>query len=130
MYFFMRQTESQLNRILSKLETLETKMPSQKEIIEAARAEQNLIKAALDSIDANINEVKQLLANNDVAGAQELLDEIKANSEALVKATLENADLTAAVDAVNGEPAPAATETSVDTAAAVDIATDDAAQPV
>ena len=80
-------------------------MATVQEIIEAARAEQNLIKAAIDSIHANVAEVRQLLAVNDVSGAQALLDDIEANSEALVAATLENADVTAAVDAINGNPA-------------------------
>lgn len=106
MYFFMRLIESQLDLILSKIDRQGKEMATQKEIIEAARAEQDLIKAALASIDANIKEVRQLLDASDVEGAQALLDEIQSNSEALVRATLENADLTAAVDAVNGDPVP------------------------
>ena len=106
-YFFMRQTESQLNRILLKLTKLENNMATVQQIIEAARSEQDLIKAAIDSINANVTEVRQLLAANDIEGAQALLDELQQNSAALVAATLENADLTAAVDAVNGEPQPA-----------------------
>lgn len=43
-------------------------MATQKEIIEAARAEQDLIKAAWASIDANITEVRQLLAVDAVNG--------------------------------------------------------------
>ena len=92
--------------LMSKLDYMVNMMATQIEIIEAARAEQDLIKAAIASINANVAEVKQLLAANDVAGAQALLDEINANSAALVQATLENADITAAVDAVNGDPAP------------------------
>jgi hypothetical protein len=106
MYCFMRIMESKLNLILSKIDQQGIEMATQREIIEAARAQQDLIKAAIASIEANVTEVKQLLAANDVAGAQALLDAIQANSGALVRATLENADLTAAVDAVNGDPAP------------------------
>ena len=106
MYFFMRQTESKLNRILSKLIIMETNMATIQEIIEAARAEQDSIKAAIDSINANVTEVRQLLEANNIEGAQALLDEIQANSAALVAATLENANVTAAVDAVNGDPQP------------------------
>ena len=87
-------------------------MATLQQIIEAARAEQDIIKAAVDQTNALVTEVKQLLAANDIAGAQELLDEIQANSAALVAASAENAELTAAVDAVNGDPqlAPEPTE--------------------
>jgi len=107
MYYFMRQTESQLNRILSKLTLMETNMATLQEIIAAAKAEQDVIKAAIDQTNALVAEVKQLLSANDIEGAQELLDEIQANSAALIAAAAENADLTAAVDAVNGDPQPA-----------------------
>ena len=106
-YFFMRQTESQLNRILSKITKLENNMATVQEIIVAARAEQDAIKAAVDQTNALVSEVKQLLAANDIAVAQELLDEIQANSAILVAAAAESAELTAAVDAVNGDPQPA-----------------------
>jgi hypothetical protein len=106
-YFFMSQTESKLIWIISKLSLMETNMASVQEIIAAARAEQDIIKAAVDQTNALVTEVKQLLAANDIAGAQELLDEIQANSAALVAAAAENAGLTAAVDAVNGDPQPA-----------------------
>lgn len=103
-YFFKRQTESQLNRILSKLTTMENKMATIQEIIEASREEQDIIKAAITQTNALVVEVKQLLDANDIAGAQELLDEIQANSAALVNAAAETAALTAEVDAVNGDP--------------------------
>ena len=103
-YFFMRQTESQLNRILLKITKLENRMATIQEIVDAARAEQDVIKAAITQTNALVTEVKQLLAANDIAGAQALLDEIQANSAALVNAAAETADLTAAVDAVNGDP--------------------------
>lgn len=106
-YFFMRQTESQLERILSKLSLMETNMATVQEIIEAARAEQDVIKAAVDQTNALVIEVKQLLNANNIEGAQALLDELNANSAILVAAAAENADLTAAVDAVNGDPQPA-----------------------
>lgn len=46
-YFFMRQTESQLNRILSKITQLENRMATVQEIIEASRQEQDVIRAAI-----------------------------------------------------------------------------------
>ena len=103
-YFFMRQTESQLNRILSKITQLENIMATFQEIVEASRAEQDVIRAAITQTHALVVEVKQLLDANNIAGAQALLDEIQANSAALVNAAAETADLTAAVDAVNGDP--------------------------
>lgn len=106
-YLFMRETYFQLKMILSQTTKLELKMATLQEIMEATRAEQDLIKAALDQTAALIKEVKQLLDVNDVTGAQALLDDIQANSEALVAAVHENADLTALVDAVNGDPQPA-----------------------
>lgn len=105
-YFFMRQTESVLNRILLKLTKLENNMATIQEIMEATRAEQDLIKAELDQTNALVTEVKQLLEANDIEGAQQLLDDIHANSAALVAAVHENADLTAFVDSVNGDPQP------------------------
>ena len=113
-YFFMRQTESQLNRILLKLTKMENNMATLQEILEATRAEQDLIKAALAQTEALVTEVNQLLAANDIAGAQQLLDDIHANSAALVAAVHENADLTAFVDAVNGDPQPAPEPTITD----------------
>lgn len=59
---------------------------------------------AITQTNALVVEVKQLLASNDIAGAQALLDEIQANSAALVNAAAETAALTAEVDAVNGDP--------------------------
>ena len=105
-YYFLKQTESQLHTILNKLIVQEIKMATIQEILEATRAEQNLIKAALDKNNALVTEVKQLLAANNIEGAQQLLDDIQANSAALVEAVNENADLTALVDAVNGDPQP------------------------
>ena len=90
--------------ILERFKNLENKMATMKEIMEAARSQQDLIVAAVDQIHALVTEVKQLLDANDVAGAQALLDNIAANSEAIVKVTLEGADVAAAVDAVNGDP--------------------------
>jgi len=129
MYFFMRQTESQLNGILSKLETLETKMATVQEIIEAARAEQDVIKAATNQTHALVVEVRQLLAAQDIAGADALLAEIQDNTDALIAAAAEQSDLTAEVDAVNGDPA-VSVDTTVDTTSTVETTTDDAAQPV
>ncbi len=106
-YCFMKQTESQLNEILSKINKMETKMATFQEIVDAARAEQDIIIAAINQTNALVAEVKQLLTANDVSGAQELLDTISANSAALISAATEQADLTAEVDAVNGDPEPA-----------------------
>jgi len=81
-------------------------MATIQEIMAAAKAEQDVIVAAVTQTKALVTEVKQLLAANDVAGAQELLDSIAANSEALIAAAAETAQTTADVDAVNGDPAP------------------------
>jgi hypothetical protein len=88
--------------ILSKLNEIVNEMATLREIMEAARTEQDAILAANVQTKALMAEVKQLLQSNDVAGAQQLLDDIIANSEALVNAAAEQATLTAEVDAANG----------------------------
>ena len=101
---FKGLSESSLNPILNKLTLLEEQMATLQEIIEATRAEQSLITGALASISALVVEVRQLLAANDVAGADQLLADIQANSAALVQAGIENTEVAAMVDAVNGDP--------------------------
>jgi len=81
-------------------------MATIQDIMAAAKAEQDVIVAAVTQTKALVTEVKQLLAANDVSGAQALLDSISANSEALIAAAAETAQTTAAVDAVNGDPVP------------------------
>jgi len=98
----MRQTESQLTEILLKLNKMEIKMATFQEIIDAARAEQDIILAAVTQTNALVAEVKKLLNANDITGAQELLDSIAANSATLIAAAAEQAKVTAAVDAANG----------------------------
>jgi len=98
-------SEKSVNSLLTKLDILEKQMATIQEIIEATKQEQSLIKSALGSIAALVTEVRQLLAVNDVAGADQLLADIQANSEALVQAGIENTEVAAMVDAVNGDPA-------------------------
>lgn len=77
-YCFIRQTEYQLNEILSKFNKMETKIATFQEIVDTTRAEQDIIMASILQTNAMANAVaegiKQLLADNDVAGAQKLLN--------------------------------------------------------
>ncbi len=82
-------------------------MAGVKEVIDAVRAEQNLIKGALQTIESLVVEAKQLLAQGDLEGLDELLTEVQANSEALVAATLEGSEAAHLLDAANGDPVAA-----------------------
>lgn len=104
--FNFYQDSENLDEIIFKLSNLEQNMSLVQDAINAAREEQNVVRAALASIDRLITEVKQLLSMGEVTGAQQLLDEIQANSQALVTATIENTAAANAVDAVNGDPLP------------------------
>lgn len=79
-------------------------MATVQDIIEASRAQQDVIVAAINSTNALVAEVRQLLALGDIPGAQALLDEIEANSAALVAASVENTEVAQLVDAANGDP--------------------------
>jgi nitrate reductase beta subunit len=90
--------------ILKKLSNLETKMATIQDVIDAATAQQNVIVAAVESINVMVTEVRQLLAQGDNAAADALLAEIAANSQKMVEATLVNTEVAHLVDAVNGDP--------------------------
>jgi cell division protein ZapA (FtsZ GTPase activity inhibitor) len=98
---FMWDSDTHIIQLLKKIGI---QMATFQEIVEAARAEQDVIVASINVTNALVKEVKQLLAMGDVPGAQELLDTIAANSAALVAANIENTNVTLAVDAVNAEP--------------------------
>jgi len=56
------------------------------------------------SFDLLVKEVRQLLALGDVAGADALLAEIAADKEAILASVVQNTELAAQVDAINGDP--------------------------
>lgn len=93
-----------IKRIFKQLQILGEEMASIKDIIEAAAAEQSIIKSVLNSTAALVTEVRQLLAAGDIAQADEFLAEIQANSEALFKANTVNTEVASLVDAINGDP--------------------------
>lgn len=86
------------------LNQLELQMASIQEIIAATKEQQTLIGSTVTSINALIAEVRQLLSVGNVAEADAFLAEIQANSLALAEATVENTEVAALVDAVNGDP--------------------------
>lgn len=95
-----------INCILHKLENLEQKMATLQEIVEAARANTDAMKAQLETSRNLIVEVRQYLAKNDIPGADALLADMEAQLPVIQAATLENTDLAHLVDSVNGDPAP------------------------
>lgn len=100
---------------INKLTEFERIMATLKEVFDAAKNQQNAIVAALGVFNGLIAEMKELLAANNIEGAQELLDQINDNSAALVAATMEGTPLAdvvtldeiqAAADSVENANAP------------------------
>ena len=105
-----------LKEILFKLDKLETKMATLADIKQELTGITDAVAAQHASFDLLVTEVRQLLANKDIAGADALLAEIQADKEAIIAAVDANTALAAEVDAVNGDPvpAPAPVEVTVD----------------
>ena len=97
-------SEKSLNSFLTKLDILDKQMATFQEILQATREQQDIIKSVLFSTEALMKEVRQLLAQNDIAGADALLAEIEANSQALFNANVENTEATVRIDEINGDP--------------------------
>lgn len=100
--------DKRIDDLLSNLNQIGKDMAGVKEVIEAVRAEQNLIAGALQTIKSLVTEAKQLLEQGNLEGLDELLSEVEANSEALVHATIEGSEAAALLDANNGDPVAAA----------------------
>lgn len=84
-------------------------MPKAQEILDqvkaALEANNDLLAAQHQSFSLLVTEVKQLIAQGDLTGANELLDMIDAQKADIMAAAEANTALTAEVDAVNGDPA-------------------------
>lgn len=91
--------------IVTKVISLEKKMASLQDILNASREQQDGIKAALLTTVSLVKEVRQLIASGNIPDADAFLAEIQANSQALVAAAVENSTLANEVDAINGDPA-------------------------
>jgi hypothetical protein len=100
MYYFMRKMDSNMDLVLHKLSKLEKNMSIVSEALKAAHAEQDLIVAAVTSINTMVASIQASLANGDTEAASALLAEIQVNSEALVAATLAGTDAAHLVDPV------------------------------
>lgn len=91
--------------LLKILHSLELDMPKVQDAIQAALAQQDLVLAAAQTLTHLAQDVKDLLAQNDIAGAQDLLDKIQLNNTVLANAIVAGTeaahlgDPTALVDA-------------------------------
>ena len=78
------------------------KMATFAETLEAVKAQQDLIVAANQATHMLVEEGIKLLQAGQTEELQALFDEVKANSEALVAATLEGTKAAELLDAANG----------------------------
>lgn len=78
------------------------KMATVAETLEAVREQQDLIVAANQSIHFLVDEGLKLLQAGQTEELEALFEEVKANSEALVAATLEGTKAAELIDAANG----------------------------
>lgn len=79
-------------------------MSKVQDVMTASRANPNAVNAGKSAIAAVCNEVKRLIASNDITGAQAVLAEVLANARAMVSATIENSTVAHLVDASTGSP--------------------------
>ncbi len=78
------------------------KMATVAETLELVRSQQDLVVAATQAIHLLVEEGEKLLKAGQSEALQALFDEVKANSEALVAATLEGTKAAELLDAANG----------------------------
>lgn len=97
-----------VKELLKRVKQLELQMSQAQEIINqvkvALEANNDLLASQQASFDLLVTEVKQLIAQGDLTGANELLDMIAAQKVEIMAAAEANTTLTAEVDAVNGDP--------------------------
>lgn len=75
-------------KLSKRIKLLELKMASVQEVLNAAIAEQDAVVAAIQTINSLVDEAKQLIANQNYEGLDQLLVTIQTNSANLVAATM------------------------------------------
>jgi hypothetical protein len=90
--------------ILNAINHIGNKMATLQDIKNELSGITDAVAAQKTSFDLLVTEVRQLLTQGDIIGADNLLAEIQADKEAIMAAVALNTELAAQVDAVNGEP--------------------------
>jgi mevalonate kinase len=99
--FFFGQSK-QLASIQQSINQLGKTMANVQEVIESVKAQQSLIAGAVSTIHALADEGLKLLQAGSTEELEALLNDVKANSDALVAATIEGTEAAGLIDAANG----------------------------
>jgi|APLak6261664640_1056046.scaffolds.fasta_scaffold01095_5 hypothetical protein len=100
--FFGKKTAKNIITLLQQQEL--NIMATLQDIKDAVAGITDAVAAQQASFDLLITEVRQLIAQGDITGADELLAEMAADRQAIIDAAAANANLTAEVDSANGDP--------------------------
>jgi len=99
--FFSDRTEE----IINQLTNIGNKMATLQDIKNELTGITDAVTASNASFDLLVAEVRQLIAQGNLAGADELLVQIQSDKAAILNAVAANTALASEVDAVNGDPA-------------------------
>jgi hypothetical protein len=90
--------------LLNAINNIGNKMATLQDIKNELAGITDAVAAQKTSFDLLVTEVRQLLVQGDIVGADNLLAEIQADKEAIMAAVALNTSLAAEVDAINGDP--------------------------